>query len=160
MSSLLSNSDSWIGITKEHIERLQSVQDNYFMKVFQVADKGTPVCMVRLDSQTLQVKWQILLKKMKQVRKTMDKDEENICKKIEIRKKQNKPLKITISKLKDERNRLITELDEQQNEVKIELLNKAIADEEAEENRKDIVENFHELGENPENILRSRKCGN
>ena len=83
-SKLLSNSDSWIGLTNKHIERIQSVQDNYFMKVFQVADKGTPVCMVRLDSQTLQVKWQILLKKIKQVRKTMDKDEENICKKVLI----------------------------------------------------------------------------
>ena len=83
-SKILSNSDSWIGLTNEHIERIQSVQDNYFMKVFQVVDKGTPVCMVRLDSQTLQVKWQILRKKMKQVRKTMDKDEENICKKVLI----------------------------------------------------------------------------
>ena len=54
------------------------------MKVLQVADKGTPVCMVRLDSQTIQVKRQILLKKIKQVRKTMDKDEENICKKVLI----------------------------------------------------------------------------
>ena len=54
------------------------------MTVFQVADKVTPLCMVRLNSQTLQVKWQILLKKIKQVRKTMDKDEENICKKVLI----------------------------------------------------------------------------
>ena len=37
---------------KQHIDRIQSVQDNYFMPVFQVA-----VCMVRLDNQTLQVKW-------------------------------------------------------------------------------------------------------
>ena len=93
-------------------------------------------------------------------RKVLNKYCKEAFSKIRIRKKQNKPLKITISKLIDERNRLITKLDEQQNEVKIELLNKAIADEEAEENRKDIVENFHELGENPENILRSRKCGN
>ena len=54
------------------------------MKVFQVADKVTPLCMVRLDSQTLQVKWQTLIKKIKQVRKTMDKDEESICKKVFI----------------------------------------------------------------------------
>ena len=79
-SKILSNSDSWIRLTNEHIERIQLVQDNYFMKVFQVSDSGTPKCMVRLDSQTLQVKWQILLKKIKQVRKTMDKDDENICK--------------------------------------------------------------------------------
>ena len=52
------------------------------MILFQVADRGNPVCMVRLDSQALQVKWQILLKKIKQVRKTMDKDDKNICKKV------------------------------------------------------------------------------
>ena len=84
ISKILSNSDSWIGLTKQHINRIQNVQDNYFKKVFQVADSGTPVCMVRLDSQTLQVKWQILLKKIKQVRKTMDKDDKNICKKVLI----------------------------------------------------------------------------
>ena len=63
---------------------MQLVQDNYFMKVFQVINSGTPKCMVRLNSQTLQVKWQILLRKIKQVRKTMDKDDENICKKVLI----------------------------------------------------------------------------
>ena len=61
-SKILSNCESWIGLTKQHKDRIQTVQDNYFKKVFQVADSGIPVCMVRLDSQTLQVKWQILLK--------------------------------------------------------------------------------------------------
>ena len=78
------NSESWIVLTNEHIERMQQVQDNNFMKVFQVANSGTPKCMVRLDSQTLQVKWQILLRKIKQVRKTMDKHDENICKRAII----------------------------------------------------------------------------
>ena len=36
--------------------------------------------MIRLDSQTLHIRWQILMKKIKQVRKTMDKTENNICK--------------------------------------------------------------------------------
>ena len=81
-SKILSNSDSWIGLTNKHIERMQLVQDNYFMKVFQVSDMGTPKCMFRLDSQTLQLKWQILQRKIKQVRKTMDKDDENICNKL------------------------------------------------------------------------------
>ena len=40
--------------------------------------------MIRLDSQTLHVKWQIILKKIKQVRKTMDKCENNICKNVLI----------------------------------------------------------------------------
>ena len=48
-----------IGLTKQRIDRIQTVQDNYFKKV---ADSGTLVCMVRLDSQTLQVKWQIIQK--------------------------------------------------------------------------------------------------
>ena len=61
LSKILTNSDSWIGLTKQHIDRIQSVQDNYFMKVFQLVDRGTPVCMVRLDIQKLQVKWQMLL---------------------------------------------------------------------------------------------------
>ena len=54
-----------IGLNDTHIERMQKVQVNYFMKVFQIANTGTPKCKVRLDSQTLQVKWQILLKKIK-----------------------------------------------------------------------------------------------
>ena len=36
--------------------------------------------MIRIDSQTLHIKWQIIMKKIKQVHKTMDKTENNICK--------------------------------------------------------------------------------
>ena len=79
-SKILTNCDSWIGLTKKQIDRMQTVQDKIFKKVFQVAIKGTPICMIRLDSQTLHAKWQIILKKIKQVRKTMDKSENNICK--------------------------------------------------------------------------------
>ena len=64
-SKILTNCDSWIGLTKKQIDRMQTVQDNFFKKVFQVAHKGTPICMIRLDSQTLHVKWQIILKNRK-----------------------------------------------------------------------------------------------
>ena len=50
------------------------------MKAFQVSNLGTPKSMVRLDSQRLQIKWQRLLRKIKQVRKTMDKQSTNIFK--------------------------------------------------------------------------------
>ena len=80
-SKLLSNCDSWIDLTEEHITRMQNIQDNYFRQVFQVAAKGTPLCMVRLDSQTLHIRYQIILKKIKQIRKTLDKEDDNICKK-------------------------------------------------------------------------------
>ena len=32
-------------------------------KVFQVSPNGTPTCMIRLDSQTLHIRWQIIMKK-------------------------------------------------------------------------------------------------
>ena len=79
-SKILTNCDSWIGLTNKQINRIQTVQDNFFKQVFQVSTKGTPLCMIRLDSQTLHIKWQIIMKKIKQVRKTMDKTENNICK--------------------------------------------------------------------------------
>ena len=79
-SKILTNCDSWIGLTNKQIDRIQTVQDNFFKQVFQVSPKGTPLCMIRLDSQTLHVKWQIIMKKIKQVCKTMDKTENNICK--------------------------------------------------------------------------------
>ena len=58
-SKLLSNCDSWIDLTEEHITRMQNLQDNYFRQVFQVAAQGTPLCMVRLDSHTLHIQYQI-----------------------------------------------------------------------------------------------------
>ena len=79
---------------------------------------------------------------------------ENVCKKsfskIRIRKKSIKPLKETISKLIDERNKLSK--NEGENVEKISELNHIIADEEAKENREMIMANFKNLSENPENI--------
>ena len=78
-SKILTNCDSWIGLTEKQIDRMQKVQDNFFKKVFQVSPNGTPTCMIRPDSQTLHIRWQIIMKKIKQIRKTMDKNETNIC---------------------------------------------------------------------------------
>ena len=68
-SKILTNCDSWIGLTNKQIDRIQTVQDNFFKQVFQVSTKVTLLCMIRLDSQTLHVRWQIIMKKIK-VRKT------------------------------------------------------------------------------------------
>ena len=78
LSKLISNCDSWIDLTDDHITRLQNVQDNYFKDVFQVCASGTPLCMVRLDSRTLNIRYQILLRKIKQIRKTMGKEDSNL----------------------------------------------------------------------------------
>ena len=64
-SKILTNWDSWIGLSNKQIDIMQAVQDNFLKKIFQVTTKGTPICMIRLDSQTLHLKWQILLKKIK-----------------------------------------------------------------------------------------------
>ena len=62
-SKIFTNCDSWIGLTDKQIDRMQKVQDNFFKQVFQVSPNGTPICMIRLDSQTLHIKWQIIMKK-------------------------------------------------------------------------------------------------
>ena len=84
LSKLISNCDSWIDLTEDHVTRMQNVQDNYFRDVFQVCASGTPLCMVRLDSQTLHIKYQIILKKIKQIRKTLSKEDDNIAQKALI----------------------------------------------------------------------------
>ena len=45
-SKHLTNCDSWIGLTETHIDRMQTVQDNFFRQVFQVSPNGKPICMV------------------------------------------------------------------------------------------------------------------
>ena len=81
ISKLISNCDSWIDLTDNHITRMQNVQDNYFRDVFQVCASGTPLSMIRLDIQTLHIKYQIILRKIKQIRKTISKEDDNLAKK-------------------------------------------------------------------------------
>ena len=81
ISKLISNSESWIDLTEEHINEIQNIQDNYFKDVFHVRAGGTPLCMVRLDSQTLHVRYQILLRKINRIRKIMDSDPSNLARK-------------------------------------------------------------------------------
>ena len=72
LSKLISNCESWIDLTEEHITELQNIQDNYFKDVFHVKASGTPLCMIRLDSQTLHIRYHILLRKINRIRKIMD----------------------------------------------------------------------------------------
>ena len=78
-SKLIVNSESWIGLNQTHIDRLQKVQDDFFITMFQVSKMGTMNCMIQLDSQTLKMKWQIIQRKIRQVRKTMSKQSTNLC---------------------------------------------------------------------------------
>ena len=70
---MLANSISWIGPNESHINRMKKVQDGNFIKVFQESNIGTPKCMIQLDIQTLKIKCQMVQRKLRHVRKIMDK---------------------------------------------------------------------------------------
>ena len=71
--------------------------------------------------------------------------------KIRIGKKNSKPLRQPMGKLIDERNALVNLVDEE-SKLKLEEITKKISQLEAEENRNKLVQNFKELGENPESV--------
>ena len=70
-------------------------------------------------------------------------------KKFRIRRKKSKAIKGTIRKLIDERNRLVNC---SINHDEIDKIDNEIADQEAEENRKIVMENFKQLADNPEQV--------
>ena len=72
-SKLLANSESWIGLYQSHVDRLKKVQDDYNKKMIQESNYGTMNCLLQLESQTLKIKWKIIQRKIRQVRKIMDK---------------------------------------------------------------------------------------
>ena len=67
-------------------------------------------------------------------------------------KKNNKPLKENVSKLIDKRNVLMNQLNDPKVKGKIDEISEAMAEEEAMENRKIIINNSKSLSENVENI--------
>ena len=85
-------------------------------------------------------------------RKTLEKCCKKSFRKIRIRKKNNKPLKENVSKLIDKRNILMNQFDDPKVKRKIEEISEEIAEEEAVENHKMIINNFKSLSENVENI--------
>ena len=70
-------------------------------------------------------------------------------KKFRIRRKTSKPIKGNIRKLIDERNSLVNC---SSNHDEIDKIDNEIADQEAEENRKIVMENFKQLADNPEQV--------
>ena len=65
----MNNADSWLGLKDSHIKTLQNFEDNFIMKVFQVAARGTPKSMLWLDSQN----------KLRAIAKRMGKSKDNLC---------------------------------------------------------------------------------
>ena len=73
-------------------------------------------------------------------------------KKIRIRNEKIKPLKSSLNALINNRNQLLRDPKDSLDVNKIVLIKKRIADIEAEENHKKIIENFKHLSDNPDQI--------
>ena len=74
-TKLLNNADSWLGLNDS--KTLQNFQDNFIMKVFQVAARGTTKRILwLLDSQMLKMKWRIIQQKLRVIAKTMGKSKD------------------------------------------------------------------------------------
>ena len=78
--SLLHNSESWIGITKDHIKDLQDFQDSFIRRVLHLAPQTTKA-IINWDIGMMPMKWRIAGKKLQFVRKIMMKEDDNITKK-------------------------------------------------------------------------------
>ena len=78
--ALLFNCESWIGITPTHISDLQNFQDKFLRKLMRLPP-STPKAILHWDGGMELMKWRIALKKMQFVRKTMLREDDNICKK-------------------------------------------------------------------------------
>ena len=78
---LLHNSESWIGMTKKHLEVLQKFQDKFIRKVLRIP-LSTPKAIMQYDTGLWPMEWRIKYRKLNFVRKTMLKPDSNIAKKV------------------------------------------------------------------------------
>ena len=80
VTSLLSNSASWIGLTEEVINTLQDFQNTFMLRFFEAPKQGTPTGIVELDSNMLLMKNRIMLSKLTYVGKVTAKStHHNMC---------------------------------------------------------------------------------
>ena len=81
VTSILNNSDSWIGINDEIIDKLQDFQNSFMLRFFEAAKQGTPTGIVELDANMLLMKNRIMLSKLTYVGKLMaNTAQNNMCK--------------------------------------------------------------------------------
>ena len=81
ISSLLHNSESWIGINDKHIQLLQKFQDEFIRKVLRLPSSA-PKAIMQYDTGLWPMEWRIKYKKLNFVRGIMLKPSSNITKKI------------------------------------------------------------------------------
>ena len=77
--ALLFNSESWIGITEAQKNDLQGFQDKFLRKLMHLPI-STPKAILHWDSGMELMKWRIAKQKLLFLRKLMDKEDSNICK--------------------------------------------------------------------------------
>ena len=75
---LLTNCESWIGITDAHIAELQNFQDKFLLNLFHLP-KSTTRALLHWDCNMKLMKWRIAERKLKFLSKLMSKDDKNIA---------------------------------------------------------------------------------
>ena len=53
VTSILNNSESWIGISAEALDKLQDFQNRFMLRLFEAPKQGTPSEIVELDANML-----------------------------------------------------------------------------------------------------------
>ena len=64
VTKLLNNCESWIGVTENHIQRLQDIQNKFLRRVLVDPLTGTPKGMMEQDVQILMMHLRIMQKKL------------------------------------------------------------------------------------------------
>ena len=77
--ALLFNCESWIGITETQINELQGFQDKFIRKLMHLP-VSTPKAILHWDCGMEMMKWRIAKRKLLFLRKTMKKENSNLCK--------------------------------------------------------------------------------
>ena len=79
--ALLHNSESWIGITKKHLQMLQKFQDRFIRKVLRIP-LSTPKAIMQYDTGLWPMDWRIKYRKLNFVSKIMLKPSSNITQNV------------------------------------------------------------------------------
>ena len=79
--SLLNNCESWIGINQTHLSDLQDFQDKFLRKLLWLPIT-TPKAILHWDTKMKLMKWRIAERKIKFVNKIMEREDNNITKRV------------------------------------------------------------------------------
>ena len=83
ISTLLHNSESWVGLNQKHINDLENFQNEFIRNVLRLPE-STPKAILQYDVGLMPMKWRIAKKKLLFANKILRMDPNNICKQVLI----------------------------------------------------------------------------